>query len=97
MKQSKAPKLPFGVDQDFLDSIQSMTTDELKARVVTLQVQVQENEAFKETPEFQQAQEEFDLAKERYDYVAGPIRETAKSLKNRTKAVIEVLKAKGGA
>jgi len=92
-----AQKQPIGIDNEFLAEIASMTTDELKARVVTLQVQFQENEAFKESPDFVAAQEEFDVAKEKYNLVAGPVKETAAALKNRTKAVIEVLKEKGGA
>ena len=49
MKQPKSqvPKLPKGVNQEFLDGIQSMDTATLKAVVVTLQVQNQENEEFK--------------------------------------------------
>lgn len=91
----KAPKLPAGVTQEFLDEIQSASTEDLKARIVSLQVMFQENEAFKESPAFVSAQEEFDYAKERYKMVAGPIKETATSLKNRTKVVIERLKEKG--
>jgi hypothetical protein len=94
---SRPKKEPIGLTPEFQAEIASLTTDELKAKVVLLQVQYQENEAFKETPKFQSAQEEFDYAKERYNQVAGPIKETAQVLKNRTKAVIETLKEKGGA
>jgi hypothetical protein len=90
-------KQPKGIDNEFLATIDSMSIDQLKASVVSLQVQAQENEAFKESPGFISAQEEFDDAKERYQLVAGPIKETAAILKNRTKAVIERLKEKGGA
>jgi hypothetical protein len=90
-------KQPKGIDNEFLATIEGMTIDQLKASVVTLSVQAQENEAFKESPEFVAAQEEFDYAKDRYQMVAGPIKETATVLKNRTKAVIERLKEKGGA
>ena len=95
MKQAKV-KLPFGVEQDFLNSLQSMPREELTALVVRLQMHAQENDAFKESPEFIAAQEEFDYAKERYNLLAVPIRDTAKALKNKTRAVIEVLKSKGG-
>ena len=89
-------KSELGLTPEFTSEIQSLTVDQLKARVVALQVQFQENEAFKETPEFQAAQEEFDYAKERYNQVAGPVKETAAVLKNRTKAVITALREKGG-
>lgn len=88
-------KQPVGIDNEFLAEIESMSTDALKARVVTLQVQAEENEAFKETPEFEAAQAAYDDAKETYQYVAGPIKETAASLKNRTKAVIKRLQERG--
>ena len=94
MKEPKV-KLPKGVDQLFIDEIASMSAEELKARIVTLQVQNQENESFKETPEFIGAQEEFDYAKERYDLVAGPVKETTVAIRNKTKLVVERLKEKG--
>lgn len=93
----KVPKLLKGVNQEFLDNIQSMSTDQLKAQIVSLQVSGQENEAFKESEEFIGAQDEFDQAKDRYDLVAGPVKETAVSIKNRTKCVVKRLQDKGGA
>lgn len=90
-------KLPTGVSQQFVDNLQGMQTDELKALIVTLQVQNAENEAFKESEQFQAAQERYDEAKAAYQLVAGPIKETTASIKNRTKLVIERLKERGGA
>jgi len=97
MKQPKAPKLPKHVPQEFVDNIQSMTTDQLKAQIVLLQVQNQENEAFKETDEYLTAEDDFALAKEQHNLVAGPVKDTATSLKNKTRLVVERLREKGGA
>lgn len=97
MKKEPTVKLPKGVSQEFVDNLNSMSTDDLKACIVRLQVQNQENEAFKETPEFQGAQLEYDMSKERYNLVAGPVRDTTLAVKNRTKLVVERLKDRGGA
>ena len=99
MKQPKLPvkKLPKGVPQEFIDGIQSMSTDQLKAQIVLLQVQNQENEAFKEDPKVIAAEEEFRQAKESHNLIVIPIRDTSVSLKNKTKLVVERLKEKGGA
>ncbi len=90
-------KLPNGVSQQFVDNLQGMQTDELKALIVTLQVQNAENEAFKESEQFQAAQDRYDEAKATYQLVAGPVKEVTVSIKNRTKLVIERLKERGGA
>lgn len=88
-------KLPAGVSQEFVDNLQGMQTDELKALIVTLQVQNQENEAFKESEGFLKAVDEFKLAKDKHSLVVGPVKEVTASIKNRTKLVIERLKEKG--
>jgi len=88
MKQT-SKKLTAGVSEEFADSLNNCTIDELKAKVVQLQVQVEENNAFKETQGYTDALTAYQL-------VVGPVRETARSLKNRTKMVIERLKEKGG-
>lgn len=96
MKQkAENKKLPKGVSQEFVDGLDNTTVEELKAKVVSLQVQNQENEAFKESESYLQAKAEFDIAKERFELVAGPVKETSVSLKNRTKLVIDRLKDKG--
>jgi hypothetical protein len=96
-KNLAGPKLPKGVSEEFVDSIQSMTTDELKSQIVILQVQNQDNEEFKAGEGFTAAKAEFDYAKDRFDQVAGPVKETTVSCKNRTKIVVERLKERGGA
>jgi len=93
--ESRSMKLPKGVSQEFIDSIQSLSTDELKARVVTLQIQNDENEVFKTGDEYVKAQEEFSVAKERFNLVAGPVRDVTVSIKNKTRLIIERLKEKG--
>lgn len=94
---SKAAKLPKGVDQTFIDGIQSMTTDSLKALIVILQVQNQDNEDFKASDAYINAQVVFDQAKCQFDLIAGPVKETTVSIKNKTKLIVERLKEKGGA
>lgn len=94
-KSAETVKLPKGVNQEFIDSINSSTIDELKAKVVLLQIQNQENETFKESESFIKAKSEFDYAKEKFELVAGPIKDTSVSLKNRTKLVVDRLKEKG--
>ena len=44
MKKNKIQSLPKGVSQEFLDNINTMSTDQLKAEIVTLQLQNDENE-----------------------------------------------------
>ena len=96
-KKAPVVKLPKGVSQQFLDSINAQSTVELKSSIVLLQLQNQDNEAFKLSEEFTQAQAEFDYAKDRFDLIAGPVKEVTVSIKNRTKIVVERLKEKGGA
>lgn len=95
-KQEKSKKLPKGIDPTFEDSLNTLNIEGLKALIVRLQVQNQENEAFKESEAYQQAKSEFDYAKERYNLVVGPIKETTTILKNKTKMAIERLQDKGG-
>lgn len=94
-KKPEIKKLPRGVSQEFMDSIQGMSVEDLKARIVTLQVQNEENELFKESEQFLSAKAEFDYAKETFDLVAGPIKDVTVSIKNQTKLIIERLKDKG--
>jgi hypothetical protein len=95
----KAPtiKLPKGVSQEFVDGIQAMSTDQLKAEIVRLQVQNQENEAFKESDQYVQEKQTFEQAKAQFDLIAGPVKDTTTMVKNRTKLVVERLTEKGGA
>jgi hypothetical protein len=88
-------KLPFGIDQADLDEINSLSVEELESRVLSIQFSLKEAEDFKESPEFIAAQEEFDYAKERYNLVAGPVKDTIKACRNKTKAVLARLEEKG--
>jgi len=96
-KKNDTVKLAKGVTTEFVDSIASLKIDELKAVIVRLQVQNQENEAFKESEGYLKAQAEYDYAKEKYNEAVAPVKEVTVSIKNRTKLVIERLKEKGGA
>lgn len=96
-KPAETKKLLKGVTQEFVDGIQAMTTDQLKAQIVILQVQNQENELFKETPKMVELEEQFQQAKDAYAQVFGPFKEASVSIKNKTKLVVERLKEKGGA
>lgn len=95
MKVQKA-KLLKGVTQEFVDALDAQTTDQLKALVVQLQLQNLDNEEFKTSDAYVTEQEIHTQAKERFDLVAGPVRETTTSLKNRTKLAVERLIEKGG-
>lgn len=88
-------KLPNGVTQEFADSITAMSTEDLQAAVVRLQMQNQENEDFKESPEYLAEKEIFLAAKERFSLIATPVKEVTVSIRNRTKMVVERLKEKG--
>lgn len=94
-KQDEPPKLPKGVDTLFIDELNTMNTDQLKAKIVSLQIQNQDNEEFKASDKFIEAKGEFDYAKDRFDQVAGPVKETTVAVKNKTKLVVERLKEKG--
>ena len=95
MKKTQTKKLPKFVTQEFVDSIQSLSAEELKARIVELQVQNEINEQFKESKQYIQAKSEFDYAKETFDMVAGPVKDTTVSIKNRTKLLVERLQELG--
>ena len=89
MKQT-SKRLPAGVSEEFVDSLNNCTIDELKAKIVQLQLDNESNNQFKESQGYQDA-----LAA--YQLVVGPVKEVSRSLKNRTKMVIERLREKGGA
>lgn len=90
-------KLPKGVSQEFYDSIQAMPTDELKSTIVKLQVNNQENEEFKLSPQFISELELIEEARARFNLIAGPVKDASIAIKNMTKLVVERLKEKGTA
>lgn len=95
--KTKKEKLPKHIDQTFVDSIQGLSIDDLKARIVQIQVQNEENEQFKESEAYLQAEAAYKLAKEAHNEVVGPIKETTAILKAKTKLIIKRLQEKGGA
>jgi hypothetical protein len=88
-KKEKTPPLPFGIDETFVDALNSSSTDEIKALIVRLEGQKEEAEAMKESDAYREAKEDFDLIK-------GPYQDTKKTLKNKTKLAVARLKEKGG-
>lgn len=95
--KAQTKKLPAGVSQQFVDSLDNTTTVELKAMIVNLQLDNEINEQYKESVEFLQAKEEYDHAVDRFKLVAAPVKDITTSIKNKTKLIIERLKEKGGA
>ena len=83
------------VPQEFIDSINAMPIDALKALVVNLQVRQQENEAFKDSDVYQAEVSKLKIARDKFNEVAGPVRDLAKLLKLETNLVLERLKERG--
>jgi len=88
-KKSKEKELPFGVTQEFLSEVASMTVEQKKNAIVKL-----ENE-------IENASEEVKLndaiinAKNQLDYVQGPFKDSIKTFKNRKKILLKELKDAG--
>lgn len=88
-RKPKEPKLPKGITPEFVDECNGSTTDLLKAKIVTFQGQIGESREFmKENDELRRLKDEVEL-------VAGPIKETIRTLNARTKYIVEELKKKG--
>jgi hypothetical protein len=88
-KKEKKKKLPKGLTEEFIEMTQSASTDELKAQIVTMQVELSNCEKFlKEKPEILDLREQLAM-------VEGPTKETKTSLKNRTKHVLTLLGERG--
>lgn len=87
-KRERKVKLPAGVDETFVSEIDSMDTDSLKSKIVSLQAGLEENNEFK-------LSEGYRDAKDSWEMVSGPVRDTAKAIRNKTKLVIEKLKERG--
>jgi hypothetical protein len=89
-KKTQKRKLPKGVDEEMAQGYEAMSVDELKAKIVELAAGLDEVEEWKKGQAYLDAKAEF-------DQVAGPVRDSAAAIKGKTKFVVEVLKAKGGA
>lgn len=102
-KGPKKKKLPFGITEEFVGEVESSSADQLKARVITIQNQIEESGAFlrgdleKIEDEKQKAGAiELQDLKANYTEAAAPCREALRSLRNRNKFVLEALKKSGG-
>lgn len=87
-KAPKKAKLPKGVDETFVQNIQGMTSDQLKAEVVRLQMYAEEVNKFKETPAYIEA-------KGKLDELKAPVTDTLTAIRNKTKLLVERLNEKG--
>lgn len=74
---------------DFVQEVDTLTIDQLKARIVQLQQALEESEAHKE------ANEALASAKAELSELSGPYRDVKKAVGLKTKYIIELLKEKG--
>jgi uncharacterized protein YaaR (DUF327 family) len=88
-KQSNKPKLPKGITEEFVGIVESESTDSLKQLIVQMQSQIEESKEF--LTENDQVQD----LKAAYDEAVAPARETIRTLRARTKFVVEALKKSG--
>lgn len=88
-RKQKEPKLPFGVTPEFVDELASATTEDLKAKIVTIQKDLAEVVNFLKT------NENLEDLRNRLKEAEGPSKDTKKSLNNRTKLVLDTLKERG--
>lgn len=82
-------KEPLGITPEFKDEVARMSSDQKKAIVFNLQA-----ESVKVTG-FLKEDRAVTSAKEAYEMIAGPARDTLKALKNRTKYIINDMKDSG--
>jgi len=101
MKKDKGPKLPAGITQEFVEEIDSLGPDNLKTRIVQMQGQIEETRAFLNCDEERLPEEQLKGAielkemKASYNEAAAPARETVRTLRARTKWIVEALKKNG--
>ena len=88
-RKEKGPKLPFGVSSEFVEEIAAASTEVLKAKIVTMQKDLDEVITFLKTDT------KLEELKNAVKEVEGPSRDTKKSLNNRTKLVINGLRERG--
>jgi hypothetical protein len=89
-KKEKAPKLPPGITEEFVDRVSSLDNDSKKALIVELQKHIDDSQQFLKT------KEEIVSAREALKEMEAPARETIKHMTNRTKFLIDDLKKSGG-
>jgi len=87
-KRGRKKKETPGLDESFLNEVNSMDTVARKTRIVTMQFQMNETEDFLKT------NDAILDAKEELSQLTGSSKETLKVLKNRTKYLIDQLNGK---
>lgn len=85
----KKEKLPLGITPEFKSEVESASTDALKARIVTMQKDLEDVNTFLKT------NEKLEQLREQLKEAEGPSKETKKSLNNRTKMVLQILTERG--
>jgi hypothetical protein len=88
-RKPRAPKLPAGITEEFLDEFARMSDDDMKQRILTMQNDLARADAFLKT------KAEIVALKAELSLIEAPFRETMTVLKNRTKFIIDELRRKG--
>lgn len=88
-KKEKKPKLPKGVTEEFVSSVDSSSTEDLQSMIVRMQKDLDDVSIFLKT------NVEIARLKEELTEIESPAKETRTVLNNRTKMVIEALKSRG--
>lgn len=89
MAKNKKKKLPPGITEEFIDSVNGLDSQGRKTLIFELQKGIEEARAYLDTNEGVLE------AKAQLDMVAGPARDTIKSLKNRNKFILDQMKLNG--
>lgn len=89
MKKAQKKKLPVGITEEFVSEVEAASIDELKSMIVRFQEGINDAQMF-----LKENEKVLDL-KAAYEEAAAPSRETVKSLRNRTKMVLDTLKKMG--
>ena len=97
MAKAKIRKTPLTFEQkmekedpEFTDSVQSLTTQQLEARIANYQKELQDSEEHKANNTALRD------AKRELDTIAGPYRDVRKSIQKKTRYIISMIRAKGG-
>jgi cob(I)alamin adenosyltransferase len=85
----KKEKLPFGITPEFKSEVESGSTEDLKARIVSMQKDLDDVNTFLKT------NEKLEQLRSELKELEGPSRETKKSLNNRTKMILKILTERG--
>lgn len=88
-RKPRQPKLPAGITQEFIDTVDAASPEDKKAMIVRMQKDLDEAQTFLKTK-----QEIVDL-REQLKLIEGPSRDTIKAIKNKTKHVIDALNMQG--